>query len=317
VTGILLLFYYDPTTAGAYKSIERIMLNVPFGWLIRSLHSWSANALVLVTFIHMFSAFLMKAYRAPRRIMWLTGVVLLLLLLGFGFTGYLLPWDETAYFATKIGTEVPMAIPVVGELTSNLIKGASEVNGATLTRMFALHVGALPGIAILFVILHSGLIMLFGSSAPPGIKVTGQTRYFPDYLVKELMLWVVGFGVLIAIAVLYPWGMGKAYDLANPTEPPVGIHPEWYFMFLFQSLKVIPEWLVILGFSVIAILWTAVPWLDRKAHHDKRSPVFTWIGVIAIVYMTAMTAWAYVSVSEEKQEKPAAAQSQIDSTHAK
>jgi cytochrome b6 len=178
------------------------------------------------------------------------------------------------------------------------------------------------------VILHSGLIMLFGSSAPPGMKVTGQTKYFPDYLIKELMVWVIGFGVIIAIAVLYPWGMGKAYDLANPTEPPAGIHPEWYFMFLFQSLKVIPEWLVILGFSIIAILWTAVPWLDRKAHHDRKSPIFTWIGVIAILYMTAMTAWAYVSVSEERDIKPPSIQNpsvqstatqkpQSDSSHAK
>ncbi|HYM20443.1 MAG TPA: cytochrome bc complex cytochrome b subunit [Candidatus Kapabacteria bacterium] len=318
VTGVLLLFYYDPTTGGAYKSIERIMLNVPFGWLIRSLHSWSANALVLVVFIHMFSAFLMKAYRAPRRVMWLTGIVLLALLLGFGFTGYLLPWDETAYFATKIGTEVPTALPVVGELISGLIKGANDVNGSTLTRMFALHVGALPAIAILFVILHSGLIMLFGSSSPPEIKITGQTKYFPDYLLKELMLWVIGFGVIVAIAVLYPWGIGRAYDLANPTEPPAGIHPEWYFMFLFQTLKIIPEWIVIVGFGIIAVLWTVVPWLDRRAHQNKRSPIFTWIGVVAILYMTAMTTWAYVSVMQEQQDKPPVMQSSpTDSTHAK
>src|SRR5262249_20142794 len=141
--------------------------------------------------------------------------------------------------ATKIGAEVPNAVPVAGELISTLIKGANDVNGATLTRMFALHVGALPGIAILFVVLHTGLIMLFGSSAPPGTKVTGETKYFPDYLLKELMIWIVGFGVLVAIAVLYPYGLGKAYDLTNPTEPPLGIHPEWYFMFLFQSLKII------------------------------------------------------------------------------
>lgn len=317
VTGVLLLFYYEPTTAQAHKSVIRIVNDVPFGWLMRSLHSWSANALVLTAFLHMFSALIMKAYRAPRRLMWVTGMVLLGLLLGFGFTGYLLPWDETAYFATKIGTEVPKAVPYVGELVSNLIKGSSDVSGATLTRMFALHVGALPTLAILLVLAHVGLIMLFGSSSPPQARITGSTKYFPDYLLKELMVWIIGFGLLIAIAVLYPWGVGKAYDLAKPTEPPAGIHPEWYFMFLFQTLKIVPEWLAVVGFGIIAGFWTVIPWFDRKANREQRSPLFTWIGIIAIVYMTTMTAWAYVSVSQEQSEPTTTSQPKPDSTHAK
>jgi cytochrome b6 len=317
VSGILLLFYYQPTVEAAHKSVEHIINDVPFGWLLRSMHSWSANALVFVSFVHMFSAMLMKAYRAPRRVMWVSGIILLALILGFGFTGYLLPWDETAYFATKIGTEVPKAVPFVGELVSNLIKGASDVNGATLTRSFALHVGVLPALTILLVLAHVGLIMLFGSSSPVGIRITGQTKYFPDYLLKELMVWLIGFAVLIAISVVYPWGIGKAYDLVNPSEPPAGVHPEWYFMFLFQSLRIIPEWAVVLGFGVIAVLWTLLPWFDRKAHREQRSPIFTWIGVVAIVYMTAMTAWAYVSVAEEQSEAVTATHSAIDSSHAK
>src|SRR5579883_1026238 len=304
VSGILLLFYYSPTTDTAYKSIQHIMNDVPFGSLIRSIHSWSANALILVVFIHMFSAFFMKAYRTPRKILWLTGIVLLALLLGFGFTGYLLPWDETAYFATKIGTEVPKDIPVIGDIISELIKGAKDVNGTTLTRMFAVHVGVLPGLAILFVILHSGLIMLFGSSSPPGAKIKGETKYFPDYLLKELMVWIIGFGLLIAISVIYPWGIGKAYDLANPTEPPSGVHPEWYFMFLFQSLRVLPEWLVIFGFGIVALFWTIIPWLDRRADREQKSPLFTWIGIVAIGYMSVMTVMAYAAVSSEQNEKP-------------
>ena len=302
VTGILLLFYYEPTTETAYKSVQKIITQVPFGWLIRSLHSWSANALVLMVFIHMFSALLMKAYRAPRRILWVSGVLLLLLILGFGFTGYLLPWDETAYFATKIGTEVPKALPLIGETISSLIKGANDVSGATLTRMFALHIGVLPALSLMLVIVHVGMIMLFGSSTPPEMKVTGETKYFPDYLIKEMMVWLIGFAILISIAVLYPWGIGKAYDLANPTEPPSGIHPEWYFMFLFQTLKVIPEWVVIVGFGIVAIFWISIPWLDKRADQNKKSPIFSIIGIIAIIYMSAMTTWAYISVSQEQTE---------------
>src|SRR5437660_557308 len=155
VTGIMLLFYYEPSAELANKSIEHIMAQVPFGWLIRSVHSWSANALMATVFIHMFSVFLMKSYRTPRYIMWLTGVILLVLMLGFGFTGYLLPWDQTSYFATKIGTEVPRALPWLGDIISSLLKGAKDVNGTTLTRMFALHVGVLPAFAILLVVIHA------------------------------------------------------------------------------------------------------------------------------------------------------------------
>jgi cytochrome b6 len=300
VTGVMLLFYYEPTADLAHKSIERIMTQVPFGWLIRSIHSWSANALMAMIFIHMFSAFLMKSYRTPRYVMWLTGIILLLLMMGFGFTGYLLPWDQTAYFATKIGTKVPQAIPMIGDLISSLLTGAKDVNSATLTRMYALHVGVLPAISILLVVVHVILILLLGSGIPPGAKVTGATRYFPDYLLKEIIVWLIGFGLLIAIAVFYPWELGKAYDLANPTEPPAGVHPEWYFMFLFQTLKIIPEWLAIIAFSVILLFWTFVPFLDRKARRGEKSPFFTYFGIAAIVYLCLMTAWAYVAVGNER-----------------
>jgi cytochrome b6 len=299
-TGIMLLFYYEPSADLAHKSIERIMTQVPFGWLIRSLHSWSANALMLTVFIHMFSAFLMKSYRTPRYIMWLTGIVLFILMLGFGFTGYLLPWDQTAYFATKIGTETPRALPWIGDLVSSLMKGAKDVNGTTLTRMFALHVGVLPAISITLVIVHILLIMLLGSGVPPGAKVTGETKYFPHYLLKEIMVWLAGFGILIALAVLYPWELGKAYDLANPVEPAPGIHPEWYFMFLYQTLKVVPEEFALIIFGLLFIFWTFVPFLDKKAHRGEKSPIFTWIGAIAIVYICMMTTWAYMAVNDEK-----------------
>jgi cytochrome b6 len=307
VTGIMLLFYYTPTAELANKSIHLIMTQVPFGWLIRSIHSWSANALMAVVLIHMFSVFLMKSYRTPRTIMWLTGIILLLLMVGFGFTGYLLPWDQTSYFATKIGTEVPRALPWLGDIISSLIKGAKDVNGATLTRMFALHVGVLPAISILLVSTHITLTLLLGSGVPPEMKTTGGEKYFPNYLLKETIVWLVGFGILITVAVLYPWELGKAYDLTNPVEPPAGVHPEWYFMFLYQTLKIIPEWLAIIGFGVLLVFWTFVPYLDRKAHRGEKSPIFTYIGIAAILYISVMTTWAYIAVGDE-QTKAAAEQ---------
>lgn len=295
VTGILLLFYYQPTPEAAHQSVEMIVNKVPFGNLIRSLHSWSANALIATVFLHMFSTFFMKSYRSPREIMWITGVILFVLMLGFGFTGYLLPWDDTAYFATRIGTEIPKAVPIFGDVISGLLRGSKNVTGATLTRLFGLHVGMLPLLSLLFVGVHVTLTALFGSSVPVGVQPKKATRFIPDYLWGEAIVWLIGFALLLAIAVLFPWNLGPAYDLTKPSEPPPGVHPEWYFMFLYQSLKYVPEWLAVLFYTLILLFWAAIPWLDRK-----RSRVFTGIGTIAIIGMVILTALAYFSVAEEK-----------------
>ena len=299
VSGVLLLFYYEPSVQGAHKSVERIMTKVPFGWLVRSIHSWGANVVLAMMLLHMFSTYFMKSYRTPRHLMWLSGIVLLLLMMGFGFTGYLLPWDETAYFATKIGAEVPREIPFIGEFISSIIKGSADVSGTTLTRLFALHVAVLPIITILLVVVHVTMVALFGVSTPICAKVRSGEKYFGSYLTKEMMVWLLGFGVLIAIATLYPWELGKAYDIANPTEPPAGVHPEWYFMFLFQTLRLVPEWAALLLFGGFLLFWTLVPFLDRHAEHGRKSPLFTIIGIAGIVLLGGLTVWAYISVSEE------------------
>ena len=170
VTGILLAAYYQPAPEHAYESIQTIVNTVPHGWLIRSLHAWSAHLMVGMLFVHMFSVFLLKAYRKPRELMWLSGVALLLLVLGFGFTGYLLPWDTKAYFATLIGTEVPKSLPFLGAWGVSLIKGAGYVGEETLTRMYSLHVTVLPLISLLVVTFHLLVNQYSGVSIPPGTE---------------------------------------------------------------------------------------------------------------------------------------------------
>jgi cytochrome b6 len=305
ITGLLLLIFYNPTAEGAHKSVEMIVTQVPYGWLIRSIHSWSANALMLAMLVHMFSVFLMKSYRTPREIMWLTGMLLLFLMAGFGFTGYLLPWDQTAYFATKIGTEVPKSIPLVGAMIASLIRGSNEVSGATLTRLFALHVGILPLIAIGIVFAHTTLTAFLGTSSPIGARVKKRVYFIPNYVLGEGIVWLVGFALLLVVAFLYPWQLGKAYDLTNPTEPPAGVHPEWYFMFLFQTLRYIPELVTVIGFGIVMLLWTLVPWLDRKSRKNQKSPVFTIIGLVAIAYFVVLTIIAYIAVNTEQQDQKA------------
>ena len=143
-TGILLLLYYRPSAAEAYESVQFIVTQVQFGWLIRNVHSWSANLLIGLAFAHFFSVFFLKSYRKPRELTWVSGILLLFLMLGFGFSGYLLPWNELSFFATKVGTGIAGAVPVVGRFTLRLLRGGDDVTGATLSRFYGLHVAVLP-----------------------------------------------------------------------------------------------------------------------------------------------------------------------------
>src|SRR5246127_1630770 len=152
-TGLLLLLYYRPSTTEAYESVRYITNRVAFGWLVRSLHSWSANVMIFMAFAHMFSVAFLRAYRKPRELTWMSGMVLLCLCLGFGFSGYLLPWNTLSFFATKVGTEVAGQVPIVGKWMMVLLRGGEDVSGATLTRFFGFHVAVLPGLITVFLAL--------------------------------------------------------------------------------------------------------------------------------------------------------------------
>ena len=186
-TGILLLLYYRPSAGEAYESIQFLMTEVQFGWLVRSIHAWSANLMVFVMFIHLFSALLGKAYRAPRELTWLSGGVLLCLTLAFGFTGYLLPWNELAFFATRVGTEIPGVVPVVGSFLRRLLRGGDDVTGATLTRFYGIHVAVLPAIVTIVLGLHLFLVQKHGMSTSAG-RGTGRQGQARDALLSKLFL---------------------------------------------------------------------------------------------------------------------------------
>ena len=175
LTGILLLLYYRPSANEAFESVQYIMTQVKFGWLVRSIHSWSANLMILTAFAHMFSVLFLRAYTKPRELTWLTGMVLLFLALGFGFSGYLLPWNTLAFFATKVGTEITGQVPLIGKPLLIFLRGGEEVTGATLTRFFGFHVALLPGLTTLLIAAHILLIQRLGISVPPepGSRVEG------------------------------------------------------------------------------------------------------------------------------------------------
>src|SRR5208337_4099078 len=203
LTGILLLLYYRPTPNDAFESVQYIMTQVRFGWLIRSVHSWSANLMIFTAFLHMFSVYFLKAYRKPRELTWLSGMLLLFILLGFGFSGYLLPWNTLSFFATKVGTEMAGSIPGVGRWLLIFLRGGPEVTGATLTRFFGFHVAVLPGIATLLLAIHLLLVQRLGISIPPKLEVQWtanpsakrEMKFLPNFLLRELMAWYVALGV--------------------------------------------------------------------------------------------------------------------------
>ena len=302
-TGILLLFYYRPSASEAYESVQFLMAEVQFGWLIRSIHSWAANLMIFTLFIHMFSVLLMKAYRPPRDLTWFSGVALLGLALTFGFTGYLLPWNELAYFATRVGTQITGVIPVVGKFLLEVLRGGEDVTGATLTRFYAIHVALLPATTVLLLGLHVLLVQRQGMSVPLSVERSDAPKrtmpFVPNFLLRDLVGWLVALAVLAALAAYIPAELGHKADPFAPA--PAGIKPEWYFMFMFQTLKMLPAHILgiegevvgILAFGLAGVFLLLIPVLDRRSAEGRPSPVFTWIAVGIIVYMIALTVIGY------------------------
>ncbi len=304
-TGILLLFYYQPGVDSGHESVRFIMDQVSFGWLFRSVHSWAANLMVFFAFLHMFSTFFTRAYRKPRELTWMSGFVLLLLVMGLGFSGYLLPWDELAFFATKVGTDIVGVVPLVGEPLKELLRGGPDVSGATLSRFYAFHVALLPAIFTIILVLHLLFVQRQGMHVPEAVaKLPPSERkdipFFPNFLLKDALLWLVVLNVLLYLAVFWPAEVGLKADPFSPA--PEGIRPEWYFVFMFQTLKLIPghvvfiegEVLGVLFFAVITVAWLLVPFWEIKARPGRKVRPMVIVGVVALVYIVIMTAAGYL-----------------------
>ena len=167
ITGVFLAVYYVPDPEKAYKSIQFIMDGVTFGWLIRGIHHWGATLMVIFVFVHMLRTFFMGAYKFPREITWLTGVILLFATLGMGFTGYLLPWNQRAYWATTVGTAIAGTVPVVGDFLLRVLRGGTDLSAVTLARFFAVHIWFLPAIIIALIGVHFYLVIRLGISSMP------------------------------------------------------------------------------------------------------------------------------------------------------
>jgi len=305
-TGVLLLVYYRPGP-DAFESVRQLTFEINFGWLIRSAHSWAANLMVASIFIHMFSVYFMKAYQKPREFGWWSGIGLLMISMLFGFSGYLLPMNELAYFATKVGLAIPESMPVVGHTIATLARGGIEVNEFTVQRFFALHVVVLPALFLPLLGFHLWLVQKHGNAVPPSeeLKPPAERKsipFFPNFMAKDLAMWLIALNILALLASLFPWELGQQADSLKPA--PNGIHPEWYFMSQFQVLKVVGDWLPgaageLIGMGIFTlglILWMLVPLYDIKSPAGRRARWATYFGLAVLIGTIATTVWGYLAI---------------------
>ena len=305
VTGILLMVYYVPEINSAHASILKINSVVNFGWFIRSLHSWSANLMIFVVIMHLFSTFFMKAYRFPREMTWLTGLVMMVICLAFGFTGYLLPWDDVSFFATKIGLDVASKTPVLGNLLALTLRGGETISQATISRFFVIHVALLPVLSALVLGAHMLFIQLNGISEPAFFKKLPEgsrkyEKFFPDFFFKDILVWILAVNVLFVLTMLCPWSVGPEADPF--AAAPIGIKPEWYFLAPFQFLKLLPpmigpiegELFGIILMALVGLGFVFVPFFDSGASETK-SKLSTAFGVLVLLALIVFTVWGAAS----------------------
>jgi cytochrome b6 len=310
VTGALLLLYYRPSALEAYESVAFIMTRVPFGWLVRSIHAWSANLMVASAFAHLATVVFLHAYRRPRELTWLTGVLLFFITFAFGFCGYLLPWNELAFFATRVGTDMARVTPVVGEAIVHFLRGGPDVTGGTLTRFFGVHIAILPAITTALLGLHLLLIQFHGMSVPPSVEAEQRKRgrpvpgmpFIPHFALRDLFAWTVALALLAGLSAFFPWELGTKADVFAPA--PAGIRPEWYFLWMFQPLKYAPatvfgmsgELLVLVPVTAGALLLILLPFIDPGTERSRR--IVKISAALALAFMVTMTVLALLAKPE-------------------
>lgn len=304
ITGILLTIYYQPTPDTAYDSVLFIMNEVNFGWLIRSVHAWGANLMVLFCVLHLLRVFFQGAYKAPREATWGTGIFLLAVTMGFGFTGYLLPWDQRAFWATVVGSQIAGAVPLVGEYAMVFLRSGPEITALTLSRFYGVHVLILPASLAVFLAIHVTLMHQQGLADPtgetePGASLSGgQTKkkllpFFPNYILDEVIAWYIMLGVLVILASLFPAGLEEP---ANPLHTPEHTKPEWYFLFLYQALKLVPRIIGVTVPLIGGVILLLLPLLDRNPQVPARKrPIAVSVGIIILIAIIALTIWGWLS----------------------
>ena len=311
LTGIWLTMSYNPSAEGAFASVEYIMRDVEYGWLLRYLHSTGASAFFVVVYLHMFRGMMYGSYRKPRELVWLFGMTIYLALMAEAFMGYLLPWGQMSYWGAQVIVSLFGAIPVVGADLQQWIRGDFLISGITLNRFFALHVVALPIVILALVVLHIIALHEVGSNNPDGIDIKDKKDendvpldgipFHPYYTVKDIVGVVVFLFVFCTVVFFFPEGGGyflekPNFEPANPLKTPEHIAPVWYFTPFYAILRAITFplfgldakfWGVVAMGAAIAILFV-LPWLDRSPVRSIRYKGWLskiWLLVFAICFV--------------------------------
>lgn len=288
ITGLLLSFYYKPTPEDAYISIKFIMNQVPSGWLIRSIHHWASNILVIFLFAHFLRVFFTGAYKFPRELLYFSGLMNMGIIFLFVFTGELLPWNNTSYWATTVMTSELNDLPLIGNYVRLFIRGGFDVGSGTLTRFFVAHIVLLPAIFTVILSLHAFMILY------QGLSVWKTRRNQPNYSYAVLLidLAIILFGIftlLVTLSVFYP---APLMDAANSLRQPESIKPSWFMLPVFKIYKSLPAKFFIFKrieiFSCILLIFTllliALPFIDSgPERHPLKRPIQTIAGVIVII----------------------------------
>jgi quinol-cytochrome oxidoreductase complex cytochrome b subunit/cytochrome c553 len=313
VTGMMLAMNYVASPDHAFDAVRYISTGAPLGWFIRGLHFWGASAMVVAIGAHMLTTFLSGSYKYPREMTWVTGVVLFLIVMLFGFTGYLLPWNQKSYWATVVGTNIAGAAPVVGPYILRFLRGGTAVGPQTLSRFYAFHVLMLPAALLVLVATHLFMVVRQGISAPPtrhpaydnldidaqrqgAVEVYHQRKeagesFYPYYLAKDAVAVLLAFLVVVVLAWKFPVEIGEIADPASISYNP---RPDWYFLFLFQALKYFPGSLesvaavVLPGLALVILI--CVPFFDRRMRqHPLDRPIAALLAISALGGVLALT----------------------------
>ncbi len=315
ITGIMLLLYYVPHPDHAFQSVQTMTNEIPYGWLFRLIHNIGSNIIIGVIIIHMVHVFLRVSYKRPREVTWISGCLMLFLVLLTSITGQLLPWHQTGFWQTTVTSTIPAFLPIIGEGISSYMRGGEFVTGITLSRYFSFHVVILPVIISGLIGLHVLLVRRQGISTsaivePESSKTSHEDFYreahlkgqpcFPHFSLKRLFMVMLYFSIIFFIMTFWPnlFLPPESNMPANPLMTPETIRPAWYFLAPYQLIKTIPNDLLgislLVIFSVVLLFW---PFFDAKEaeRNISRRPMLLSLGLIVLALWAILTIWGMYS----------------------
>jgi quinol-cytochrome oxidoreductase complex cytochrome b subunit len=266
-TGVMLSFYYRPSAVEAYPSLQYLETEVGFGWLVRHIHYWAASLVVVAVLIHLYRILVTGAYRTPRETTWLMGIFLLLTLLAFVTSGYLLPWDQEAYWITTDGLDQLARLPLVGGFIAQLFRADEFVSGATLSRFYAVHVILLPWVALLLLALHFQLVRKHGVAGWGGVEAGEGMPFFPHHMLRQLVVVLLVVGMVVTFASFWPRPFGEP---ANPFTAPSEIQPHGIPATILVGAGRLPGGLGLVALPVLLLLLAVLPLIDRQEDSPSR-----------------------------------------------